>query len=67
MTAPIPFRKFKRLVRQYGCSVVRRSKEWGVVNEFGKLICTFAVSHGKQEVKPVYIRQFLEAVEVKNQ
>lgn len=62
MIAPMPFHRFKRLVRQYGCSVEKTRKEWRVIDGDGKPICNFAVTHGKQEVKPVYISLFLNAI-----
>lgn len=59
MTAAMPFHKFKQLVKQHGCYVERRTKEWQVVDAKGNRVVGFAVTHGKQEVKPVYVQMFL--------
>jgi len=65
MTPPLPFRKFKQLVTQHGCFVERRAKEWQVVDARGNRVVAFAVTHGKQEVKPVYVQMFLSKMGVK--
>ena len=62
MAAPISKREFERLIKGYGCTLEKAGKEWKVKNSDGKTICTIAVTHGKQEVKPGYVSIFLKAI-----
>jgi hypothetical protein len=64
--APMSFRKFQAHVREYGCSIERTKSEWKVLDRDGLIVSTFAVTHGKNsvsnEVKPIYIKQFMAAI-----
>ena len=66
--APIPLRKFRSLVQEHGFTIEQTSKEWKIIDSKGLILSTFAVTHNKRsksnEVKPIYIRQFLAAIQV---
>lgn len=59
---PISRRDFEKLLRQYDCFLERGRKEWKVKSSDGKTVCIVAVTHGKQEVKPIYVKIFLNAI-----
>jgi len=62
---PMKSVSFKRLVASYDCKIVRRTKEWEVRNRAdGKRISSFGIVRG-QEVKSVYVQQFLKAIKIK--
>ena|GEM_PF-2838894 len=69
--SPLSLRRFRKLVSVYGCNVVRTSLEWQIVDREGKYVSGFAVTHGNRtkgnEVKPVYVRQFLKRIQEGNQ
>lgn len=63
---PLSLNDFKKLVRQQGWKVVHSTKHHMVVDAGGLVIFRFAVSHAKckkQEVKGVYVKQFLKLIE----
>lgn len=53
--------------KQHGCVIERTSSEWKVVDENALTVSTFAVTHSRHTarnmVKPVYVKQFLKAIE----
>jgi hypothetical protein len=59
---PMSKRDFEKLLQQYGCVLEKGGKEWKVKSVEGKTVCTIAVTHGKQEVKPIYVKIFLSAI-----
>lgn len=64
-TSPLEEHKFKRLVKEYNCTVVQTKKHYLIVNARGVKISRFAVTHskkGKREVLPIYINQFLDKI-----
>ena len=66
MVAPIPEHKFNRLVRDHDCILRPTSKEYEILTRDGQFVCSVAISHkkgGKREIKPVYIKRFLQAIE----
>jgi hypothetical protein len=67
MPGPMPLRTFRKLVKHPGCKIDRTASEWKVVDSSGRTVITFAVTHGKRtkgnEVLPVYVKLFLNAVE----
>lgn len=66
MVAPLPEHKFNRLVREYGCILLPTSKEYEIITKDGQFVCSIAISHkkgSKREIKPVYIKRFLQAIE----
>ncbi len=69
MPGPIPFRQFEKLVKQQGCTVVfgKNGKHFKVCGPNGQVISSGSVTHGKNikgnEVKNIYVRQFMDAIE----
>jgi hypothetical protein len=61
--APIPYRKFIKMLKEEGCTI-DDSGYPHIVEIFynGQVISTFSVTHGRNtkgnEVKPAYVRQF---------
>jgi hypothetical protein len=65
MVAPIPEHEFGRLVREHGCILRPTAKEFEIVTKEGQFVCSLAISHkkrGRREIKPVYVRIFLQAM-----
>jgi hypothetical protein len=62
MTAPTPKRKFEQLIKEHGCLLVKGNKEWKVLRADGTFVCSIAVRHGKQEIKAVYVKRFLQVM-----
>ncbi len=66
--APIPEHDFDDFLRDHGCEGKRKNKEYAVYDKVtGELISGYAVDHGKgkREVKPIYKKNFLKALETR--
>jgi hypothetical protein len=67
VTAPLPLYKFQQLIKSYDCLIVMKGGSHGKVVKNGIPVSGFAVTHGRHtkggEVKPIYIRKFLENIE----
>ncbi len=67
---PVSLRRFRKLLRIYGCNIMRTSTEWQVVDSEGKYISGFAIAHGRRtkgnEVKPIYVQKFLKKIQERN-
>ena len=57
--------KFRRLVTSKGFQIISTTKHHAIVDEQGRAIMHFAISHGqgsKKEVLGCYIKEFLEKI-----
>lgn len=64
--APLEEHKFIKLVKDNGYQIRPTSKHYEIINNEGKHLMTFAVSHkkgGKREVKYTYIKDFMNLID----
>jgi hypothetical protein len=62
---PMDERAFEKLVRSYGCKIEHTTKEYKITKN-GDTVSYLAINHRKGQkrlVLPVYIKEFLKAVE----
>lgn len=63
--APLEEHKFEKLVKSFDYKVISSAKHHKIVNSEDETLMVFAVSHnktGKREVKPIYIKLFLDKI-----
>ena len=63
--APLEEHKFEKLVKNYGYNIISSSKHYQIVDSNNDFLMEFAISHkkqGKREVKPIYIKLFLNKI-----
>ena len=64
MAAPMPFRKFKKLLKTYECTFkVGGNNHYSIYDKDGVFVSGFGIKHpGPKEVKPCYVDEFLDAI-----
>jgi hypothetical protein len=65
-SAPMPLHKFKKVVSSFGFYFEQNGSHFKVKDKYDKTLITGAIAHkksGKQEVKPIYIKKFLDLMD----